>query len=502
MALVANGAVAGPNGGTTAAVDTTGATFLVAFVAGIGTRTVSDSKTNTWVPLTDEGGTDPSGRLFYVTNPTVGTGHTFTVSGTSIFATLCVQAHSGVDIVSPHDQEAVGGSGSGWTNANAQPGSITPPGDGYLIVAGFGTAIGTPFDGIDSGLTITNEIQFAGGNNYAGAMAYVYQTTGAPINPLWDFAGTQAGSLVGSSFEPGGAAAPAGLTADQSALAALFSQFRRQLPVWLGSWGAASFAVVNGVADGSFGGTFEALGVDRAVGQAVASFGGTFEALGVAGTPPVTGQAVATFGGTFTALGVPRTSGVAVASFGGTFTAAGVDRALGVAVATFGFTATALGVDRAVGQAVASFGGTFTAAGVPRTPGVAVAAFGFTATASGFAGTPPVTGQAVATFGGTYTALGIDRAVGVAVASFGFTATSSGHQLRTGQASATFGFTATALGRPRVHGQATATFGFVAAIFIITYQVRVVAVGGPRYTAVAINRYTGAADGPRYSVED
>lgn len=364
-------------------------------------------------------------------------------------------------------------------------------------------------DGGTSDLYVADGVYVAGGAT--GDKTITNRNTD-PIAP-W-------GALL-IAVEPAAGAGPAGLTADPSMLAGFFIRNQRQLSLWEGSPGA-SFTSVTGVADASFGGTFTAagniiepgaavasfggtftaLGVDRALGAAVASFGFTATALGVVGTPAVTGQAVASFGGTFTAAGVPRTSGAATATFGGTFTALGVDRAVGVAVASFGFTATAAGIDRAVGQAVASFGFTATAAGVDRAVGVAVASFGFTATATGFAGTPPVTGQAVATFGGSFTALGVDRAVGVAVATFGFMATSSGHQLRTGQATAAFGFTATALGRPRVHGQASAAFGFVAAIFIITYQVRLVSVGGNRYTAVAINRYTGAADGPRYSVED
>ena len=68
------------NNATTSAIDTTGATLLVALiVTDTGGGTMSDSKGNTWTALTaHSGGTTVTGQLFYVSNPTVGSGHTFT----------------------------------------------------------------------------------------------------------------------------------------------------------------------------------------------------------------------------------------------------------------------------------------------------------------------------------------------------------------------------------------------------------------------------------------
>ena len=81
ITLVAEATVAGASGGTTAAVNTTGANFIVLVTAQSGTTTVSDNKGNTYTPLTlytvSGGG---SGQLYYCTPATVGAGHTFTIS--------------------------------------------------------------------------------------------------------------------------------------------------------------------------------------------------------------------------------------------------------------------------------------------------------------------------------------------------------------------------------------------------------------------------------------
>ena len=92
--LVASTTLAGTNGGTSSAVDTTGANLLVLSAAYFSTITVSDSKGNTWVPLTVRG-SGPIHQLFFVASPVVGTGHTFTVTGTGIYVGVVVHAYNG-----------------------------------------------------------------------------------------------------------------------------------------------------------------------------------------------------------------------------------------------------------------------------------------------------------------------------------------------------------------------------------------------------------------------
>src|SRR5258708_3690000 len=112
ISLVISSAVAGgANGGTTAAVDTSGANLLVAYVITQGAVTVSDSKSNTWSALTNSVNGFLNGQFFYAKGATTGTGHTFTVSGSSSVSVIQVNAYSGADTVSPFDQQAVNNSG-------------------------------------------------------------------------------------------------------------------------------------------------------------------------------------------------------------------------------------------------------------------------------------------------------------------------------------------------------------------------------------------------------
>src|SRR4051812_9792279 len=89
----------GANGGTSGAIDTSGANFLVAVVASysVGDTTVTDSKSNTWTQLTarDEINTTlVRNRIWYAKNATVGSGHTFSDAVSSSFPSICVAAFS------------------------------------------------------------------------------------------------------------------------------------------------------------------------------------------------------------------------------------------------------------------------------------------------------------------------------------------------------------------------------------------------------------------------
>lgn len=208
MALIASATVAGANGGTTSNIDTSAANFLVAYISSFAAATMADSLGNTWTALTAITAVDPDSRIFYVQNPTVGASHNFTGGGASTFQVLCVEAHSGMSTsaVFVTGQQS-GASGAGFDNTNAQPGSLTPPAAGALIVCGFGDAF-TQVLTINESMTITNQTQLVGGNNYSGAMAHKYQGAAAAINPLWNFTGTAGGSIVMATF----AAATAAVT--------------------------------------------------------------------------------------------------------------------------------------------------------------------------------------------------------------------------------------------------------------------------------------------------
>lgn len=206
-------AIPGASGGTTGAVDTTGASLLIIHVASFAAvDSVSDSKGNTWTPLTSHGGANSRHtRFWYAANPTVGSGHTFTVSGTLIFPHIAVAAFSGAATTSPFDQE------NGATSADATTlatGSVTPGEDNELLVSGCCGAM-TSSPTINSGFTVTDDAPFGSGNNMQGGLAYLVQTSAAAVNPTWNFNNTGGVGASIATFKVaavGGAVVGSGLT--------------------------------------------------------------------------------------------------------------------------------------------------------------------------------------------------------------------------------------------------------------------------------------------------
>lgn len=172
-----------PSGTPSSAVDTTGCDLLVVSVSyftGGATPTVTDSKSNTWTGLTARNtGNNSTNRLYYAKNPTVGSGHTFTVTASN--TTMCVSGFSGTNTTAPFDQE----NGAGSVNATSlATGSVTPSEDNELVVTGINTGNnGSPFT-IGSGFTISVQ-NTGGGSNFDCGLAYIIQTTAGAVNPTW-----------------------------------------------------------------------------------------------------------------------------------------------------------------------------------------------------------------------------------------------------------------------------------------------------------------------------
>lgn len=188
-------ATPGGTGGTTAAIDTTGADFLVMVVAWYvaPTTTPSDSKSNTWVGGTIQTVNNQSCRIFYSYNPTVGTGHTFTFSSaSSIYPAIQVLAFSGlVTSATPFDQQ------NGNTNTSSttiQPGSVTPTRNNELLIAGCCHEQASYT--IDSGFTEAFDIAYSGSVNMGGSAAYLIQSALAAINPTFTLAGSSANNAA------------------------------------------------------------------------------------------------------------------------------------------------------------------------------------------------------------------------------------------------------------------------------------------------------------------
>lgn len=165
---------------TFGAVDTTGANLLVINAIYASAPAVADNKGNTWNALTAQTSGGVSSQLFYAQNPTVGAGHTFTV--TANFPSAELLAFSGMQSA-PFDQQngATGG-------PNVTTGSITPTADNAVVVTGaMGINNSTPT--VDSSLTVTDGVAYVSGTNYGSAMAYGIEGVAQAINPTWTAAG-------------------------------------------------------------------------------------------------------------------------------------------------------------------------------------------------------------------------------------------------------------------------------------------------------------------------
>lgn len=180
---------------TSGPIDTSGANLIVVNVNSAifgGTGVLSDSKSNTWTPLTSYA--DLAGgrtQLYFCYGPATDINHTFTLTG-SIGSAITVLALSGASS-SPPDNDA--GHTTNGSASSVQPGSITPTEAGEIIITGLGTATGSWGTlSIDSGFTIDTSIDFFSGSNEGSAIAYFVQGAASPVNPTWSFS-----SAVGSA---------------------------------------------------------------------------------------------------------------------------------------------------------------------------------------------------------------------------------------------------------------------------------------------------------------
>lgn len=190
---------------TSSAIDTTGATLLVANVSYFNlaqTAQLTDSYKNTWVPLPDQFQTDTSGRLFYSSNPTVGSGHTFTLTN-GAFSAVCVAAFSGVTQLAPLDVSA----GAHGSSTSASGGSVTPNNANSLVISGCTVRNTANISSVGGGFTVTDNV--SNGSVIDSALAYLIQTSIVAANPTWamssgtnNYAVTNAVFIAGSVIVP------------------------------------------------------------------------------------------------------------------------------------------------------------------------------------------------------------------------------------------------------------------------------------------------------------
>ena len=194
IASASNYAFASPI--TTAGIDTTGAKTIAIYVCtvtAVSTTAVTDSNGNTYTARTIYNNGTVRARWYYCLNPTVGAGHTFTLTTTGTpLGGLAVLAFS--EECTYADES--GGSASATTTI--QPGSQTPSADGALLVygvSGFASAIS--LSSVSIGTIGPNQ---AGVSSvcYGFACAYYVQPTAGAINPTMTIgaSGSYAASML------------------------------------------------------------------------------------------------------------------------------------------------------------------------------------------------------------------------------------------------------------------------------------------------------------------
>jgi hypothetical protein len=193
----------GAGGNTSSAINTTGANLIVIHVGHYNAiATPSDSKSNTWTSLTAVGNSPVRSNLFYCLNPTVGSGHTFTIN--SIFASVEVSAWSGAKTSSVFDQE----NGAADTDEVFSPGSVTPSENNELVIVGgcVYAADGVTLS-VDGGFTVSDSKAVVVGDSVASLMGYIVQTTATASNPTFTASASSlytASTIATFKAEPGG----------------------------------------------------------------------------------------------------------------------------------------------------------------------------------------------------------------------------------------------------------------------------------------------------------
>lgn len=187
----------------TPSITTTGADLLVATVASFQAgSTLTDavsgascaSPCNTWLPLTQY--TDAANvqvRLYYVQGGTVGTGHTFTGSGS--FVSIAVAAFSG-SIASPFNAE--NGAGNASVSSLAT-GSVSPSGTDLFVSAVSCDNVTTA--PTVSSFTITDASAFDGNGRCLGM---AWKESASAQNETWTFSVSGETAVTLASFKGSG----------------------------------------------------------------------------------------------------------------------------------------------------------------------------------------------------------------------------------------------------------------------------------------------------------
>ncbi len=198
----------GVSGGTTGAINTTGANLLIAGFAftealggSIGITDFTDSKGNTWTAFLkrSDGVPDATCQLFQCLNPTsVGSSHVVSLHATGpsqqTYAAAFFAAFGGASFF-------ISQNGSGGTsNTAATSGGLTPVGPSQLFIAGLTMGAPTTNVAIDSSFTILDTVLGDGATFNGGSLAYKIKgsSDSTAENPQWTWTSSvhQANALL------------------------------------------------------------------------------------------------------------------------------------------------------------------------------------------------------------------------------------------------------------------------------------------------------------------
>lgn len=185
----------GVNGWTTSGSLDTSASNLI--IVGVGfatgsTPSVTDNKGNgTYSALTAYSGAAVAVQMHYKFNAAGGTGHTWTLAGTGIVASMAILTFAGAKTASDAFNKESGS--TYFATSPASPGSFTPDSDNSVVVS-FVSHNNTSPAFLCSGFTIKDQVVLSGGSNYGICSAYVIQTNKTALNASWtDTSGNQGG---------------------------------------------------------------------------------------------------------------------------------------------------------------------------------------------------------------------------------------------------------------------------------------------------------------------
>lgn len=210
----------GATGGTSAAIDTTGVTFIAIsatfLTSTAGSIVISDSKGNTYVLGTDSTTSTISNRGAYANASTgafaVGAGHTFTIAGgAGSLAEIVVSCYSGIVTTAPLDVAEVRFTSSGSNVTSIATGTGVPASQGDLCIVMLSNRFATI-----SSLTMDWALTQADLTNGSGFGAYLWDglinnsepvdvslgwTTGVPVcGRMWLIKATDVGAGGGPSW--------------------------------------------------------------------------------------------------------------------------------------------------------------------------------------------------------------------------------------------------------------------------------------------------------------